>query len=403
MRLATCLLCLWFALPVFAQQDVEDAKRTVTAIEEALKGRPDDPTLLFYLSRFQAQAGNKVASIAALEKVLRLGDGFMPSRQNGFEKVWDDPAFQEVAKKIEARLPRLDFHPTAIELSDRELLPEGIAFDPKSLEFFVGSIAQRRILRIEVPGKVSEFAGRDAGLDSVLGLALDVPRRLLYAVSTSALTDEGRRNRRNTVVVFDADTGSRLRRVDVPAAKQLNDVTVARGGRVFASDSEGGAVFEIPVSGAARVLVPEGQVRGTNGLAASPDAKRLYVAHSTGLAVVDIATGAWKRMAVPARENVAGIDGLYEWQGGLVGVQNVTTPGRVIFMDLSPDGNAVTRVRTLVSHHHPALEEPTTGAPSDLGFYLLAATGASRFNREGKIDNPSTAPKPTVLKVPLPR
>jgi DNA-binding beta-propeller fold protein YncE len=222
-------------------------------------------------------------------------------------------------------------------------------------------------------------------------------------VSTSALSEAGRKTLRNAVVAFDVDTGRLLRRVDVPGAKQLNDVAVAPGGRVYASDSESGAIFEIPATGAAKALVPEGQIRGSNGLAVWPDLKRLYVAHSTGIAIVDPVSGAVKRVVPPARESVAGIDGLYAWQGGLIGVQNITTPGRVIYMDLSPDGATITRVRTLLSHHHPALDEPTTGVPTDTGFYLLAATGVAHYNRQGKIDEPDSIRKPTVLRIPLPR
>jgi hypothetical protein len=402
MRLLPLVVFLFLAFPAAAQQDVEDARRTIAVIEDALKQRPEDPTLWFYLSRFQAQAGDKAASVAALERVFALGEGFLPPR-DGFEKVWEDAAFQAVRAKLEAKLPRLDFHPNAVVVEDRALVPEGIAFDPKSHDFFMGSIAQRRIVRVDPTGRVSEFAGAAADLDHVLGLTIDLPRRILYAVSTSALTDAGEARRRNAIVAFDVDTGRLLRRVDVPAANQLNDVTVARGGRVFTSDSGSGAVFEIPRLGPARLLVAEGQIRGTNGLAAAPDAKRLYVAHSTGIALVDIETGAVKRVNVPARETVAAIDGLYEWQGSLVGVQNITTPGRVIYMDLSPDGATITRVRTLVSHHHAALDEPTTGAPSELGFYLLAATGVAHFNRQGKLERPESIPRPVILKVPLPR
>ena len=46
-------------LPAFAQQPpdaAENAKRTITAIEGLLKERPNDPTLYFYLARFQATA-----------------------------------------------------------------------------------------------------------------------------------------------------------------------------------------------------------------------------------------------------------------------------------------------------------------------------------------------------------
>ena len=175
MRLIQLAVLVFLALPAVAQPEVEDAKRTIAVIEGALQQRPEDPTLWFYLARFQAQAGDKAASIAALEKVLAFGEGFLPPR-DGFEKVWDDAAFQAVRAKLEAKLPRLDFHPNAAVVEDRTLIPEGIAFDPKSHEFFMGSIAQRRIMRIDPSGRISEFAGLEADLDYVLGLTIDLPR-----------------------------------------------------------------------------------------------------------------------------------------------------------------------------------------------------------------------------------
>lgn len=396
--IVACAACL-----AAAQQDVGNAKRTIAAIEELLKQRPNDPALYFYLSRFQAEAGDTRASVAALGKVAELGSGFLPVRDMGFEKVWNDAKFQEMRARLESGLPRLDYAPTAFELDDLGLIPEGIAYDAPSQSFFVGSIARGKIVRVGWGNVVSDFAGAAAQLDPVLGLAVDSPRRVLYAVSTSALTDEGRKTRRNAVVAFDVDTGRMLRRVEVPEAQQLNDVAVARGGRVFASDSASGAIFEIPAQGAARTVVRANQIRGTNGLAPALDGERLFVAHSTGLAVVDIASGRVQRVANATRENIAAIDGLYEWQGQLVGVQNVTTPGRVILITLSRDGATATRVQTLLSHHHNVLDEPTTGVVTERGFFLLAATGVSRYNAQGRIERADTVPRPTVVRIPLPR
>jgi Gluconolactonase len=255
-------------------------------------------------------------------------------------------------------------------------------------------------VRIDPDAGACEFAGR---LDPILGIAVDSPRRILYAVSTSALTEEGRKARRNAILAYDIDSARFLRRVEVPGALSLNDATVAPGGRVFTTDSGAGAVYEIAREGAARALVPAGQLPGANGLAVSPDASRLYVAHSTGIAVVNLATGKAKRVANATRENIAAIDGLYQWQGELIGVENVTNPGRVVLMTLSHDGESIVRVRTLLSHHHNRLDEPTTGAVKDSDFYLLAATGVSRFNDKGAIDHPETMPKPTVVRILLPR
>lgn len=403
MRLLLAALLL-AVLPAAAQQDAENARRTIAAVEKLLEQRPADATLWFFLARSHARLGDAPACVAALEKVNELGDGFLPPRGD-FARVWEDAAFQAVRRKLEARLPTLDYAPTAFEIEDRALLPEGIAYDAPSRSFFIGSV-HRRVLRLGADsGAAAEFAGTGAGLDAVLGLAVDAPRRILYAVSTSALTTEGRRSRRNAVVAFDIDSRKLLHWHDVPGAMQLNDVTVALGGRVFASDSASGAVYEIAVKGPgpAREVLAPGSVGGANGLAASPGGDRLYVAHSTGLAVINIAGGSVKRVDNRTRETVAAIDGLYQWQGQLIGVQNVTTPGRVILMTLSPDGGSVTRVTTMLSHHHNALDEPTTGAIAGDNFYLLAATGISRYNAEGRIDDPATAPTPRVVRIPLPR
>jgi len=159
----------------------------------------------------------------------------------------------------------------------------------------------------------------------------------------------------------------------------------------------------VKVPANAREVVPPGGLRGSNGIAVSPDAKRLYVAHSTGIAVVELADGTLARVENRTRENIAAIDGLYMWHGQLIGVENVTNPGRVIAMTLSSDGAAITRVQTLVSHHHTALQEPTTGAPTAHGFFLLAATGVSHYNRDGVIEHPDSVPPPTVIRIPLPR
>jgi hypothetical protein len=401
---AAFLFALAFLPPAQAQGDAESARRGIAAVEETLKQRPDDATLWFFLARFQSQAGNVDGCLAALAKVEALGEGYLPVRPLGFEKAWGDPRFQALRARLEAKLPRLDYAPTEIEVDDRGLLPEGVAYDSRTQTFFMGSTTKKKIIRISHGNAVTDFAGPFPELDSILGLAIDGPRRMLYAVSTSALTAEGRAHRRNSVFVFEVDSARLVRRVEIPEAKQLNDVAVGIGGRVFTSDSASGAIFEIPKEGPAKTLVGPDQIRGSNGLAVSPDAHRLYVAHNTGLAVVDIATGAVKRVANATRESVAAIDGLYEWQGELVGVQNVTTPGRVILISLSRQGDTVTRVRTLLSHHHSALDEPTTGAIGDGGFFfLLAATGVSRYNDKGGIDNPDSIPNPTILRVLLPR
>jgi len=379
--------------PAFAQP------RRSELIRERLKTRPDDPTLYYYLALAEFAEGNRPGGLEALEKVADLGHGFLPVRGMGFDAVWGDSAFQNVRGRLEKKLPRVTSARELFRL-DRQLIPEGIAWDPQSRCYFVGSVAASRIIRIDARGKVSDFAVAGE-LRQVLGLALDAGRRRLHAVSTT-LVEGARDSVSNRVVTYDLATGARVRSVAVPAATQLNDVTVAASGELYTTDSGAGGVYRIRESGVVDTLVATGRLPGVNGVAISSDGTGLYLAHSTGIARFEFATGELlPRIEVPPGETIAAIDGLYADGHTLIGIQNVTNPGRVIRIHLRADGKGAERIETLLSHHHPAIDEPTTGVIVGRSFALLATTQVARFKPDGTLESPETLKRPVALMVSL--
>lgn len=374
-------------------------QRTSTVIRERLKTRPDDPTLYYYLSIFEIIEGNKAAGLEALKHLEKIGNGFLPSRGTAFDSVWTDSTFQRTRRALEARLPRVTKARELFRLGSG-VIPEGITYDPATLSYFVGSIPRECILRVDSAGTVSKWS-KPGELDQVLGLVVDVKRRRLHAVSTSALA-AGEQKAVNRIVSYDLDTGVRARSIDVPAAAQLNDVTVSPGGDLFTSDSQAGAVYRIRTTGTVDTLVTPGALPGANGIAVSADGTALYVGHSTGIARVEIDSRVYlPRIELPKGETVAAIDGLYSDGATLIGIQNVTNPGRVIRIHLRPDGRGAERIETLLSHHHPAIDEPTTGVIVGRTFALLATTQVARFGPGGKIESPETLKPPIVLSIDL--
>ncbi|MBI3234670.1 MAG: hypothetical protein HYZ42_11635, partial [Bacteroidetes bacterium] len=74
---------------------------------------------------------------------------------------------------------------TAFILKDRELHIESITYSPKSREFYLGSIHQRKIIKINKNGEVSDFTkSAESGLAAVFGLKVDSKRKLLWACSS---------------------------------------------------------------------------------------------------------------------------------------------------------------------------------------------------------------------------
>jgi sugar lactone lactonase YvrE len=374
-------------------------QRTSTVIRERLKTRPDDPTLYYYLSLFEILEGNRAAGLEALKHLEQIGTGFLPVRGTAFDSVWTDTSFQRTRRALEAKLPRVTRARELFKL-DKGVIPEGITYDPITRSYFVGSIAREHIFRVDSAGTVSAWS-KPGELDQVLGLVVDGKRRRLHAVSTSALAAGGQKPV-NRIVSYDLDSGARIRAIDVSAAAQLNDVAVSPGGDLFTSDSRASAVYRIRDTGAVDTLVAPGALPGANGVAVSADATALYVGHSTGIARVEIGSRAiLPRIELPAGETVAAIDGLYADGATLIGIQNLTNPGRVIRVHLRPDGKGAERVETLLSHHHPAIDEPTTGVIVGRTFALLATTQVARFGPDGKIQSPETLKPPIVLSIDL--
>jgi sugar lactone lactonase YvrE len=379
-------------------------------ISALLGRRPEDATLHFWRARAWAQCGDTAQTVAALAEVERFGAGFLPVRDAGFEKVWDDPAFRARYAALEAALPRVDLATEAFRVERQDLIPEGIAWDPGSRRLFVGSLATGEIVAVEATnvagggGARRPFAGPFAGVGQVLGLAVDAGRRRLYAVATSALVAVAGASPANAVLELDADSGAVVRRLDAAGAAQLNDVTVAPDGTLFASDSGAGGIWRATAADTALVRWPSAEVAlgGANGIAVSAGGDALYVAHATGIARLELASGTLTpRIDNTTRETLAAIDGLYARGNTLIGVQNVTHPGRVVELTLDAAGAKVVAARTLLSHHHPGLAEPTTGAVDGDRFLLLANSYVGRLQPDGTIRDAATIAEPVVLAIPL--
>lgn len=389
------------SIPLALAQAPAPPSPAVAALEKAVAAEPTEAVLTYFLSVMRARAGDTPGTMQALEQTIANGDGFLPP-DDLFDNLQTDRRFRELRGRFASRLPRVVTGSVVATLSeDRFLIPEGIAYDASEDALYVGSIARRGVYRVSRHGKLEPLSLPADELDFVLGLAVDERERKLYAVSTSALTDAGRTHARNAIVVYDLSTRRRERSYPVSDAVQLNDVAIGEG-FVLATDSAAGGVWRVALSdGKVDALVPLGRAPGANGIAIA-SAGRAYIGASRRPLRLNIDTGEVTPLRFPPREQAAGIDGLYWHNGQLVGVQNVTNPGRIVRLTLGTDGATVTRVETLQSHHQPAFVEPTTAALSERGLYVLTRTYVARFDADGKIAQPESVRAAQVLRIPWP-
>lgn len=306
------------------------ARASLVRIQGLRKERPNDGVLVFYDAIVHLNLGERDAALTLLRSLKGRKLGLIPVRDLGFGAVWSDADFQAVRKDLESEEIQTRAAPVAFRLKDPKLVPEGIAYDSAGKRFFIGSIAQRKIIVTDAKGDARYFSSSSDKLDTVLGLTVDPAPGHLYAVSSNGFEDSAKTERRNAVFRYDLKSGRLLDRFAAPEAMQLNDLALAPDGTLYVTDSMSSTLFRkkpgettLTRFGAAEA------VRGANGIALSADGT-LYVTLSTGIARIDTASGEPTRLPQPDSVATGGIDGLYFCEGDLIGIQNSTNPGRIV-------------------------------------------------------------------------
>lgn len=331
----------------------KDYTAAVAAIREVARLNPGDDAPEYLAAVTLAAGGRAQEAVAELRRLAAAGSQRVPQAHD-FPGLAAE-RLQALAAATQANLPP-SRSVVAFTLVERDLIPEGIAYDPRTAMLFVGSMYRRKIVAVASDGSVRDLVPAGT-IDSPLGMRVDVERRSLWVATDALTTMEGYRPElrgRSTLLEIDVDTGSVRRSIFRGNQRNLlNDVVVDPAGTCYVTDSDRGEVLRLdPGAAEFAVLIPEGEVYYPNGLALADDARTLFVADFVrGLTAVDLASAARTTLRHPAGVFTHGFDGLYYREGALIGVDNGAGQGRVVRLHLSPTRDAVVRIEVLEAGH----------------------------------------------------
>jgi hypothetical protein len=374
---------------------------------QALALAPGNARLTYSLACAEAVSGHAAEAARLLEELLarRMDLGY--EQDENFAAVRDTEVFSEV-RRLLAQLRRpVGGSVVAFRLPEKDLLTEGIAYDPLSRSFFIGSVHRRKILRRGADGTLAEFVGegRD-GLQAVLALRVDPKRRLLYACSAALPQMNGYEKAlegSSAVYAFALSDGSLVRRWTLPADGRphaANDLAVSGAGDVYVTDSLGSGVYRIRAGAAAiETVVAPGVFRSPQGIGFGPG-RRLFVADwGYGLFWVD-SRGKRHEVEGPPDVPLLGIDGLVMRGREIVVTQNGIEPHRVARLELDESGDRVRRGEIL-DMNDPEFAEPTLGVLVGDDFYFIGKSQWELFDEKTGAFDPERLQEPAVLRVTL--
>lgn len=299
----------------------------------------------------------------------------------------------------------------AFTIPEKDLLPESVAYDAKTESFFVGSTRKGKVIKIDKYGKQTEFISQaENGLWMIIGMKVDSERRHLWLCSSGgdnligySLKDD-KEGRPAGIYKFNLDNGKLIQKYTLDKAGEVhffNDLIIARNGDVYVTHMFGEALIYKISAGYTEleVFASDPAVQYPNGLALAANGKDLFIAHSGGIAKLNLDNKVFTNLSAPEGLEIikrGSIDGLYYYKWSLIGVQS--DGKQVIQLMLNEDGTGFKEAKVL-EKEHPMMNRPTTGVLVGSDLYYIANAQFDNFNKDGSLFPMEKMYEPVILKV----
>ncbi len=395
-RAAGLLLALaaaWCAAATAQEPANEPEIRAEMAAAEQLLGKtPDRAAVLYLLAALHAQLGEIHEAMSNLKECVSLKEGFDPSGGPEFAGLKGSRDYDQLVEQVRKDFPAVNQARLVYVTTEKDLVPEGLAYDSARNVFYLSSLNLRKIVKIPgntaikapakgaIPQKSSDFVPGDRyKLLPVLGIRIDPTDGSVW--SNSCL-DEGKAE----LLHFDAQ-GMLLGRyaTQEPGKHCFNDLVVLPTGEIFLTDTLANKLLEFqPKTQAFSEVKVSRELLEPNGIVLSGDSQFLYFADQLGVQRVHLKTRESVEVDAGAHSTLAGVNGLYWHKGSLIAIQNGIGTPRVAAFQLSNDGAHVSKT-TILEYRSNLCVLPTTGALREDDFYYIVNSGSNNLNTNDRV------------------
>jgi len=361
--------------------DAQETRHEVAAVEKLRSSLPDRGAALYFLALAKQHLHESREALELLKECLALREGFDPSNSPSFMEFRDNKEFTALVANVHRDFPVVAQAREAFRTSEKDLIPEGLAYDEQRSVFYLSSLHRRKVVQIARDGAPTDFVPAERfSLLPVLGIRVNSSDGTVWADSFAEAGE-------TELLHFDG-TGKLLGRYKPQhsAKHGFNDLVVRRNGEVLTTDSLAGSILRFePASATFTTLPVHRALFYPNGIALASDDHWLYVADGLGVLRIDLFTGESRDVDPGPRNTLAGIDGLYWHNGSLVAVQNGIGSPRIAAFRLAPDGLRVTR--TIVLENRTSFTVlPTTGAIRGDDFFFISNSQIDNLNDDKVMD-----------------
>jgi hypothetical protein len=353
-----------------------------------------------------AQMGDREHALQYLREFVAMGqsDDKLASRPQ-FKSVQSLPQFKEILAEMHANETPIERASRVAEFRDANLLPEDIDYDPNSKSFYVTSVLEKKIVRVDAHGAQTDFAkAPDAW--PMLAIKVDSRRGVVWATEVAMdgfVQAPSKDWGRSAVVCFRLSDGKLVRKIDAPHTA-LGDMALMPNGDPIVSDGGNGGVYQVRANELADKpaldRVDGGQFISPQTPAPEPDGQHVFVPDYTGgVGLLDLKTKQVQWVNASHQYALNGIDGLYLWNSDLIATQNGTSPERVALFHV--DAGLRVTSESIFERSTPTLGDPTHGVVVRNVFYYIANSGWDALDDNGRVKRGSNMTPAVIMAAPL--
>jgi sugar lactone lactonase YvrE len=370
-------------------KDYAKLRQTLLELKPLL---PGNPTILYNLAAASVHLGDTAAALSGLRNLAQAGLIYEFASDAAFTSLRGTPDFAAIIERVNQNKQPISHSTPAFTLPESDLIPEDIAYNPKTRRFLIASVRESKVVQTDGI-TTSAFAKTDW---PVLALRIDTRRGIVWAASgwlPQCAHCSAAGKDRTALLAFDLNSGALRKRVVSPVKGLFGDMTISREGDVYVSEGIYGALLRLP-AGASRFerLDIPGEFPSPQTPALSADEKTLYIPdYARGIAAMTLSSRAVTWMQPADDIALSGIDGLYLFGDSFIAVQNGTTPARIVRFSLDLHKLQILDANT------PELGQPSHGTLVGETFYFLANTGWDDYDDAGK-KKAGTAPVVSTIR-----
>ncbi len=365
-------------------------------VKKLNKLTPNIPSIKYMLAEAYALNGEKSSAFNALVELQKLGMYYDIGNNKSFNEISKFPVFEYIKGNFDAN--NLHFgsglETFKIDKSFSGLLFESLAIDQKNLAFLMGSLRDGRIIKIDEKGEITtlieETLGGKQGPWAVMDLAIDNNNDTLWVASAS-VSQYGKMSKQSAglsgVFKYQLSTGELLKSYVLPAhfrPAMISSMHLTKEGDLFLLESQQGLVlkFEKETEKLTKVFSTK-ENKNLRSITADESGRMVYIAGSEkGIVIVDTEKQTSYLIENTAAINLVGISNITYDDNGLIIVQNVNNPERIMRLELNKTKTVISNIFPIESSH-PRFNSPSVAVVFDQGLYFIANSQTTKTNNYG--------------------